>query len=369
LQTIDIVVEVDCSQSSRAKQVSCMFDAPPSIKLSRNWKANLPIDERDWQVGLIVGPSGAGKSIVARELFGSEKTDKTHNWIEKSIIDDFDKKYSVKEISQVCSAVGFNTIPSWLKPFHVLSNGEKFRVQLARKLLEEESPIVYDEFTSVVDRQVAKIASDAAQKYIRRSDKKFVAVSCHNDIEDWLQPDWVFRPDTCEFHWRSLQRRPEIEVEIRRCHWSIWKIFAPYHYMSAEINKAAKCYVMFVNKEPVAFNALLPRPISQGKNKGTAIWGMTRGVTLPDWQGIGLMYHFMNHIGAAMKKAGKRVAVYPAHPIWIESISKNKLWKMTRKPCQYKAQSKGSVKFNGDRPCAVFEFCGPIDENTKTDWL
>lgn len=199
MQTVDIVVEVDCSQSSRAKQVSCMFDAPVKTKLSKKWKANLPIDEQEWQVGLIVGPSGAGKSVIARELFGSEKTDKTYQWTEKSIIDDFDSSFSVKEISSACSAVGFNTIPNWLKPFSVLSNGEKFRVQLARKLLEEESPIVYDEFTSVVDRQVAKIASDAAQKYIRRTDKKFVAVSCHKDIEDWLQPDWVFRPDTCKF--------------------------------------------------------------------------------------------------------------------------------------------------------------------------
>ena len=27
---------------------------------------------------------------------------------------------------------------------------------------------------------------------IKKTNKKFVAVSCHYDILDWLQPDWVF---------------------------------------------------------------------------------------------------------------------------------------------------------------------------------
>jgi ABC-type ATPase with predicted acetyltransferase domain len=49
-----------------------------------------------------------------------------------------------------------NSVPSWYKPYQVLSNGEKFRADLARKL---KSNTVIDEFTSVVDRTVAKAAS------------------------------------------------------------------------------------------------------------------------------------------------------------------------------------------------------------------
>jgi len=110
------------------------------------------------------------------------------------------------DIANVCQAVGFNTIPSWLKPYHVLSNGEKFRVELAKRLIESDEMIIFDEFTSVVDRQVAKIASHAVQKYIRKNKKQFVAISCHYDVIDWLQPDWIYDTAHHTFQWRISVR-------------------------------------------------------------------------------------------------------------------------------------------------------------------
>ena len=62
------------------------------------------------------------------------------------------------------SAVGLGSVPSWLRPFSVLSNGEQFRAGLARLLLSDEKAVVLDEFTSVIDRQLARIASGAFQK-------------------------------------------------------------------------------------------------------------------------------------------------------------------------------------------------------------
>ena len=48
--------------------------------------------EKDWNVGLIVGPSGAGKSsVVMRQLFGEQTP---FEWKAKSLIDDFDPKFS-----------------------------------------------------------------------------------------------------------------------------------------------------------------------------------------------------------------------------------------------------------------------------------
>lgn len=88
-------------------------------------------------------------------------------------------------------AVGFGSVPSWLKPYHVLSNGEKMRVDLAKSLLENDF-VVFDEFTSVVDRNVARVASLAIQKAVRKQNKQFIAVTCHEDVIEWLQPDWIF---------------------------------------------------------------------------------------------------------------------------------------------------------------------------------
>ena len=95
------------------------------------------------------------------------------------MIDDFSKALSIEQITQACSGVGFNTIPSWMKPYAVLSTGEKFRVELARHLVEGGELIVVDEFTSVVDRQVAQIGepcgaeirpTENRQQAIRRRD-------------------------------------------------------------------------------------------------------------------------------------------------------------------------------------------------------
>src|SRR5262249_27866251 len=135
-------------------------------------------------------------------------------WDSRSIIDDFDQELGIKDIAEVCAAVGFNTIPSWMKAYAVLSTGEQFRAELARALLEDKSdPIVVDEFTSVVDRQVAHIGCHAVQKYVRKHDKHFVAATCHYDVIDWLQPDWIIEPAAQSFTWRSLQRRPELDIE------------------------------------------------------------------------------------------------------------------------------------------------------------
>jgi ABC-type ATPase with predicted acetyltransferase domain len=213
MPAVDIVIETPISTSVRAAQVSSMFGVPAQEKCRLEWHGEMPVEERPWNVGLIVGPSGSGKSTILRRAFAEPKT---FDWSAPSVIDDFDRANSVQTIAEICQAVGFNTIPAWLRPYAVLSNGEKFRADLARRLLESDEFVVCDEFTSVVDRQVAKIGSHAVQKYARKHDRKFVAASCHCDLEDWLQPDWVFEPATMVFRWRSVQRRPGLNCAISR---------------------------------------------------------------------------------------------------------------------------------------------------------
>ena len=96
-------------------------------------------------------------------------------------------------------------------------------MDLARRLLELPDPILCDEFTSVVDRQVAQIGSHAVQKHVRKLGRKFVAVSCHYDIIDWLQPDWIFEPATMAFTRRSLQQRPTLECVVSRVPYAAWQ--------------------------------------------------------------------------------------------------------------------------------------------------
>src|SRR5262249_48965391 len=154
-------------------------------------------------------------------------------------------------------AVGFALPPAWLRPFHVLSTGQQFRATLARLLAEALSQpqrplIVCDEFASVVDRTVAQVGSAALARTVRKHELQFVAVTCHDDVEAWLQPDWVYRPAEDTFTWRCLQRRPQIVLDVVRCRASAWPLFAPHHYLSGELARSAVGFLASWRDRPVA---------------------------------------------------------------------------------------------------------------------
>ena len=184
----DIVKKNDPDLTFRVSKIQADFD----VKLehsNEHFVGDIEMPD-DWQIGVIVGASGTGKSTIAKELFHEELID-GFEYTAKSVVDDMPKSAKIDDITKMFYAVGFGSVPSWLKPYSVLSNGEKMRVDLARALLEKDF-VCFDEFTSVVDRQVAQTACIAINKAIKKTSKKFVAVTCHYDILDWLQPDWVF---------------------------------------------------------------------------------------------------------------------------------------------------------------------------------
>ena len=192
----DIERKSKVSKSFRVQSVLDRFDLSlGNTKEVFSGEFNLP---DSWNVVVIVGGSGTGKTTIANELFDSDNCITEFNWTEDSILDNFSDKLKLDDILSTLSSVGFNTSHSYIKPFHVLSNGEKMRVNLARAILERDF-IVFDEFTSVVDRPVAKIASLCVSKNIKKHKKKFVAVACHYDILEWLEPDWVFDTNEMKF--------------------------------------------------------------------------------------------------------------------------------------------------------------------------
>src|SRR5690242_10003312 len=238
-----ITVESPILESARVAQLRGMFDLAAEKSSRLRWTVALPLDERPWHIGLITGPSGCGKSTIARH-FWPDHLHREFAWPrDAALLDGFPAALPIKDITALLSAVGFASPPAWLRPFDVLSTGQQFRVTLARLLAEAPELAVMDEYTSVVDRTVAKIGSAALAKVIRQRNQRFVAVTCHDDVEAWLQPDWVYRPAENAFTWRCLQRRPPIPLAIVRCQASAWRLFAAHHYLSAALHPAAVCFL------------------------------------------------------------------------------------------------------------------------------
>lgn len=183
----------------RASRVKSLFNPERGNEFKLEAKFDLP---QDWSLGLVVGASGTGKTSIGKLFFENTSiTDLYDGWdTNLPIVDNIGPDSDFDTVTGSLAAVGLGDVPSWLRPFNALSNGQQFRAGLARVMCGSESEVIIDEFTSVVDRQIAKIGAMAfAKSWRRQKGRKCVLISCHYDIVDWLEPDWVFNTDTGEF--------------------------------------------------------------------------------------------------------------------------------------------------------------------------
>lgn len=266
-------------------------------------KIEIPKFPKDFDIGVIVGSSGSGKSTIMKKCFGEEENILWDN--KKAIASHFE---NIDEASNKFGAVGLNSIPTWLKPYSVLSNGEKFRANMARRL---KNNAVIDEFTSVVNREVAKSCSCSISKYIRKNKlHNIVFCSCHDDILPFLQPNWIYNTDTHEFYNGRYLSKPKITIKLNYCRKEVWDSFKRHHYLSGELNKASVCYIGTYNDIPICFASLLPLPGRDVKHA----WREHRIVVLPDYQGMGIGNKLSETLGQAYIEKGCRYFAKTSNP-------------------------------------------------------
>lgn len=362
---VDVNVATPIDRTARVMQVEGQFDMPAADRGTHERSHDLPIEERaDWLIGMIVGPSGSGKTQLLTELYPKRTIPV---WRKRAaLIDDFPIDKPIDEITGVLSSVGLSSPPAWVRPFSTLSNGEQFRAMLAWVLIAGDDVAVVDEFTSVVDRTVAKIASAAVARYVRRADRRLVVASCHYDVIDWLQPDWLYDTGTQTFEWRCLQRRPDVDVDIERSDRNIWPAFAPHHYLSAELSRSAKVFVALVDEHPAALVAALHFPHPKARH----IWRDHRTVVLPDYQGIGLGNAVNERIAATFRAAGLRWRSTTAHPGMIAHRARSPLWNMDRAPgFVARTSARGRLAPSVQRRTASFEYVGPAADRGDVELL
>lgn len=287
----------------------------------------------EWNIGVICGASGSGKSTILKHLakecnssIANSKFDNT-----KCLISNFDTM-TPKEATLLLSQMGLASVPTWIRPFNVLSNGEQYRASLAKAVSDakDDEIIFVDEYTSVVDRNVAMAMSNALQKYIRMHNKRIILATCHYDIFDWLRPDWIYdlnKGGALEKGDYLRQPRPQIELQVYRTTCDTWARFKKYHYMTAELNEAATCFVFTWNEKLVAFNSIIPMPSGSYTNA----WREHRLVVLPDFQGLGLGIKISEWCGGILLNDGKTFYTKTVNPALGIYRQKSANWRQTSK--------------------------------------
>ena len=144
----------------------------------------------EWNILLICGKSGSGKSTLLKEIGTPPKLEYDYT---KAVVSQF-PNLDEEEVCDLLCGVGLSSVPTWLRKPQELSNGERARLDLCMSLYRarEAGIALIDEFSSVVNRDVAKSMSYALQRYVRQKKLKVVICSCHFDIIEWLTPDYIF---------------------------------------------------------------------------------------------------------------------------------------------------------------------------------
>jgi len=310
----------------------------------------------DWNIGVILGGSGSGKTTILKKM-GDVK--KVIFDAEKSLISNFDW-LEPKDAALVLTSMGLSSIPTWLRPFHALSNGEQYRATLAYLVADakDNEVILVDEYTSVVDRDVAKAMSFALQKYIRRENKRIILASCHYDILEWLLPDWTCSPqkggtlERCDYR---RQFRPQIKLQVSRVEAKTWDFFKKHHYLTEEVNKSCNFFLFEWNEKPIGIVVVATNPSGTVRNS----FRLSRTVVLPDYQGIGIGSRISEFICSITKG---RVFTKTVNPALGEYRNKSKNWKPTSKHLK---TLKGQRKESGEnvwttktRPSYCYEYIG-----------
>ncbi len=313
-------------QDDYTKYLADFYDLQDVSESKVTINANLEGVPNDFNIGVIYGGSGTGKTTILKKYFNQDMNDKPVFDNNIPVISNFDW-LSPEDASRLLSSMGFSTVPNWLTPFDKLSNGQQARAELAYVIgrAKEQDLVLYDEFTSVVDRNVAKAMANSLQKYVRRHNKKIVLASCHFDIIPWLKPDWIYSPENGKLEIAPRHRRENIELKIVRARYEAWDIFHKHHYMSADLNKAASCYMGLIDDVPVTFNAVLPFPHGHIQNG----FRMSRIVVQPDYQGLGIGSRVTDYISSLYKKANKTMYIKSSNPALWNYWDKSHNWNIT----------------------------------------
>lgn len=307
------------SETFRCQCAANSLDIDIEKKLTHTLKIECDL-ETDFNVALIVGASGSGKTTLAQTMFGDDCFQQVLD-SSKPVIDQFPDAMTYDECANLLNAVGLSSVVCWIRPAHTLSNGQKCRAECALQMARGRDLIVIDEWTSVVDRTIAKVMSHAIQKFARKRNKKIILISCHYDVIEWVNPDFVIDCNTQSYtdrrsERREFERQEKLEFEIRETSRQSWRYFSKYHYLSDRLPGGhIEIFGLFEDEKQIGFQCFANYvPCRPGQIKKMH---SNRTVIHPDYVGLGLGIKLINETSSIMKKRGFDVmAKFSSAPIY-----------------------------------------------------
>lgn len=330
MQTYNVILKSEVSKTYLCKRAADSLDIDAEKKSVHSLSITADL-KTDYNVGLIIGASGSGKTTLAKQIFGDDCFKIVLN--EKlPILEQFPKNYTYDQCADLLSGVGLTQVPCWIRPVFTLSNGQKYRAEAALMMCSDEISII-DEWTSVVDRNVAKIMSFCIQKHARNQKKRVVLLSCHYDVIDWLNPDWIIDCNKESYQdrrllWQKFKRSEQLKFDVRKTNSKSWKYFSKYHYLSDKLPGGENYFFgLFLNETQIGFICFSNYVPHSNKNL-KKIFHFNRLVIHPDYSGIGLGIKFINETSKIMSELNYKImGKFSSTPVYLSMI-KNKNWKL-----------------------------------------
>jgi len=285
VKTYVVHLESEVAKSFRCVKAANSLDINVEEKSKHDFKITADLDT-EFNIGLIVGASGSGKTTLAKKIFGKDCF-KTLIDESRPIIDQLPSELNYDQCAALLSGVGLTSVPCWIRPVYTLSNGQKARAEACLQMLGQNA--IIDEWTSVVDRNVGKVMSHCIQKHARRMRKTIVLCSCHYDVIEWLNPDWIIDCNKQEYIERrsmvgTFKRTDRLRLDIREVSKHSWPYFSKYHYLSARLPTGKIfTYGLFRGKDQIGFLCFAAYIIGNQKT-----FFPNRVVIHPDYAGLGL---------------------------------------------------------------------------------
>jgi ABC-type ATPase with predicted acetyltransferase domain len=142
----------------------------------------------------VTGQSGSGKSCLLRSIAAGLAED----GLKVASIDavDLDDRPIIDQLgtdmadaTRLLAQAGISDAYLFIRKPSELSDGQRYRLKLA-KLLETDADVwVADEFGAVLDRITAKVVAHNLQKVSRKAGKTVVIATTHTDLVEELGPD------------------------------------------------------------------------------------------------------------------------------------------------------------------------------------